>query len=558
MKQINLLSCMVLLACYSWQGHANFEENFERGKTASSMTSYAPVVAPWSEDFENGGDIPVGWTQGAGNAEDWKFEDNLNNDYVGDGVSIKGSTTSGGYWAWVDDSTNNFGTTMLSPMIDVSALANPELSFFIISYSSHLRQQTNVEFSLDVYDGDTWIEDVFTSNSNTGGWVQVFVDLSSLSITGDIQLRFVVDEPPVQSWEDDFALDDVSVHEKATCPQPINLHVDDLAFNAAKLIWETAGSTSQWEVELINTTLGETFDGTSLISVSDTPSHSLTNLTAMTDYAFRVRTDCSGGKSTWSASKQFTTTTNCSVVVPFPFTESFENTSTTRGCWGSELVTGSIAWEYGDKNDDGSIAPRTGSLMAIFLAENYDDYSAKLISPSLDLTSLTDPQLTFYYANGSGSDGDIDELRVYYKTSFGGSWVQIGRDFVTEQTNWTKVVLDLPNPSSDYYIAFEGKSNWGDGLVLDDVTVQGENMGLEDRAFKGFSYYPNPVNDQLSLEATSEIQQVVIYDLLGRKVLKVAPNGMTSTLDLGDLQTGVYLMKVIIYGTEDTFTLIKE
>src|SRR5690606_28612894 len=107
--------------------------------------------------------------------------------------------------------------------------------------------------------------------------------------------------------------------------------------------------------------------------------------------------------------------------------------------------------------------------MAQYKIESVGD-KTKLVTPALDLISLTNPQLVFYYANTEWV-GDVDELRFFYKTSSGGSWTQIGANYTTEHTVWTQVILNLPNASSDYYIAVEGKSNFGRGIDVDDVMV---------------------------------------------------------------------------------------
>src|SRR5690606_36266520 len=72
-------------------------------------------VAPWTEDFENAGVIPDCWAQGATNGKDWGFT-NVGTGHIGDGGTIIGNTQSGGYFAWLDDSSpHNIGTTLLSP-----------------------------------------------------------------------------------------------------------------------------------------------------------------------------------------------------------------------------------------------------------------------------------------------------------------------------------------------------------------------------------------------------------------------------------------------------------
>ncbi|EMQ94212.1 hypothetical protein D778_00927 [Xanthomarina gelatinilytica] len=149
-------------------------------------------------------------------------------------------------------------------------------------------------------------------------------------------------------------------------------------------------------------------------------------------------------------------------------TEGFESGAIPTG-WSLEYVSGTFDWTYVAQNGNASITPRTGAYMAEF-RNGTSGSATKLVTSALDLTTLSNPQLTFYYANVNWF-GDIDELRVYYKSSAGGTWTQIGIDYTAEQTAWTEVKLILPNPSNDYYIAFEGTSNWARGLNLDDVLV---------------------------------------------------------------------------------------
>ncbi|HEY9082254.1 MAG TPA: fibronectin type III domain-containing protein, partial [Vicingaceae bacterium] len=183
-------------------------------------TECAAVVAPWIESFENAGAIPACWAQGTTNSEDWLFDNTGTGNHIGNNGTITGTTTSGNYFAWVDDSSpHSTGTTLESPFIDVTALTNPMLSFFLISDNEGF---TNVDFSVDVWDGAAWNTGVYTSNTNTlnGGWEQINVYLNSLTITGDIKLRFIVDENNGTNFYDDVAIDDVEIKEAPSCPAP--------------------------------------------------------------------------------------------------------------------------------------------------------------------------------------------------------------------------------------------------------------------------------------------------------------------------------------------------
>ena len=161
----------------------------------------------------------------------------------------------------------------------------------------------------------------------------------------------------------------------------------------------------------------------------------------------------------------------------FPFTETFEDGSTTRGCWANEYETGSINWAYRAGTGSGSVVTTAhgGAKNASFFYGSYSAAITKLVSPKFDFTNVTDPTVTFWYANPSWS-GDQNKLRVYYKTAEAGPWTMIdGAEYATDVTAWTEVTLDLPDGDnqSEYYIAFEGENHYGYGVVVDDMTVDG-------------------------------------------------------------------------------------
>ncbi|MEI9945644.1 MAG: choice-of-anchor J domain-containing protein [Chitinophagaceae bacterium] len=216
-----------------------------------------------------------------------------------------------------------------------------------------------------------------------------------------------------------------------------------------------SGLTYQWESSL---------NGTSWTNIGGATSAGLTTSQSVATH-YRRKMTCSGT----DAFSTDLTVTAVPGISSFPWTESFD-VATIPGCWSNQYVSGTTNWTYVTTNQNGSITPRSGARMAEFRVASIGP-STKLVTPQLNLSSLTSPRLRFYYANVNWV-GDIDQLRVYYKTSAAGAWTQIGANYITENILWTGVTLALPNPSSDYYIAFEGTSNWARGLDLDDVTVE--------------------------------------------------------------------------------------
>lgn len=73
-----------------------------------------------------------------------------------------------------------------------------------------------------------------------------------------------------------------------------------------------------------------------------------------------------------------------------------------------------------------------------------------------------------------------------------------------------------------------------------------------------FTYFPNPVKNTLTLNAQNTIEQVSMYNMLGQEVLRATPNTIDSELDMSQLQTGAYFVKVTIANITQTIRVIKQ
>ena len=191
--------------------------------------------------------------------------------------------------------------------------------------------------------------------------------------------------------------------------------------------------------------------------------------------------------------------------------------------------------------------------MAGFFSANYDSDTASIISPAMDLTSVTDPQLTFNYAQPVWA-GDQDQLRVFYRTSVNDDWVQIG-EYLDDTQAWTEVTIDLPNPSADYYIGFQATSGYGYGVTLDDVCVQAA-LSTSENELLDMMVYPNPVDgDFVTIQTPVDgLKEIQIYTVTGRKVMDTAING--NTLDVSSFNNGFYMLKVTVNGQSKISKLV--
>lgn len=141
--------------------------------------------------------------------------------------------------------------------------------------------------------------------------------------------------------------------------------------------------------------------------------------------------------------------------------------------WSIDHDDGTVDWVLADGgNSRNPSSARSGDYNALFHYPSTDGYSSKLVMPMLNFGSLTvNPQLKFWHAMAANG-GDVDQLRVYYKTSAGGAWILL-KTYTAEVSGWTLRTLTLPNPGSTYYIAFDGTALNGYGVCIDDVTLTG-------------------------------------------------------------------------------------
>lgn len=163
-------------------------------------------------------------------------------------------------------------------------------------------------------------------------------------------------------------------------------------------------------------------------------------------------------------------------IAAFPWNEGFENGGAIPDCWSQEQVNSSgLNWIF--RSGSLSINPNaahTGTFNACLYDETPADHKTRLITPAINLTSVTTPQLKFWHTQPFW-DPDQDQLKVFYKTSAGGAWTQLA-SYTSGISAWQQETLNLPGKTGDYYIAFEGNAKYGYGICIDDVQVSDGNI----------------------------------------------------------------------------------
>ena len=313
----------------TWAGPYNF------------TTNCSAYTAPFIENFD-GGTLPSCWLTYSSSGELWKFYATGANDH-----SAPFDHTSGnGLFAWIDDSENPASSdiTLESPLVDVSSLSSPELSFWL--YSDNEGSGISAILNVSIFDGSTWHNNIASYTGNTSGWENKTFDLSSLTITGPVKVMFVVDENN-GGYTDDIAIDDFEIRDPITCPYPTNLNANYISENSAQLSWNENGSATEWNIEygLSGFTQGS---GTMINHTTLNP-YSLTGLNSSTYYGYYVQAVCSSTDSSyWIGPYTFKTLispisnpSNCEIGFPIPDNNCVDlpiNVSTVGNHLGSDIA----------------------------------------------------------------------------------------------------------------------------------------------------------------------------------------------------------------------------
>ncbi|MCD4696123.1 MAG: fibronectin type III domain-containing protein, partial [Bacteroidales bacterium] len=267
------------------------------------------------------------------------------------------------------------------------------------------------------------------------------------------------------AWSDPF--DFSTIDGKATNPDPVN-NATFVSITAKTFNWDDVIDADSYKIDIGTATgLADIVDDASCATSDYTYTGADWNYNK--DYYWTVTTVYTAKADVTGDEWKFTT--ECDVVSTFPWIEGFENGGAMPSCWSQEYENGTHDWVF--QNGGGYSHPanaHSGSYNAAFTHTSSGTVT-KLVTPVLDLSGLTSPVLTFWHAQEVWPN-DQDELRVYYKTSAGGTWTLIpGAVWINNIPNWTEETFTLPSPGSDYYIAFEGTDNYGYGVVVDDVSI---------------------------------------------------------------------------------------
>tara|TARA_R110002049_G_scaffold30496_5_gene104439 strand:- start:9256 stop:12528 length:3273 start_codon:yes stop_codon:yes gene_type:complete len=90
-----------------------------------------------------------------------------------------------------------------------------------------------------------------------------------------------------------------------------------------------------------------------------------------------------------------------------------------------------------------------------------------------------------------------------------------------------------------------------------DITFECDVLGTDENTIEGFAFYPNPADNTINFSSIDTIENVTLYNILGQEVVSRTIDATTAQIDVHNLASGTYIMKVSVNGELGTYKVIK-
>jgi len=450
----------------------------------SFTTTCAVSVAPFTENFDQSS-TPACWGQTAASGGPWNFSTSGLNTNCG---SLADNTGNSGNYAWMDQSGTDASVSLVTPVIDISGLTTP---FFEFYYAMCGTGYTPANMTMiDYWDGSSW-QAGDTLDFATSGW-QLIGDTIPSTWTHNggtfFQVRFRAESGGAGlDFYGDNAIDDVRIYEAPSCAFPLNSATSNVTSTSFDVTWTSNGSASYGVISGISG-----FDPATAGSLTTTTvdSVNLSSLNPATIYDVYIFSVCGAGDLSDTLGP-LTVTTLCPSAFSAPYSTDFENITlghqaSYQNCWTNPSST-TPRWEAEDASgsnenssstgpfyDNTNFGTSGGHYMFMETSSGSTGATSELVSPAIDISTLTVPQLDYFVHMYGATMGT---LRVYAEDTAGGARTLVDSITGQQQTAgsdaWIKRSIVMTIPSGVYRFVFEGErgSSFTGDISIDDMSV---------------------------------------------------------------------------------------
>ncbi len=94
------------------------------------------------------------------------------------------------------------------------------------------------------------------------------------------------------------------------------------------------------------------------------------------------------------------------------------------------------------------------------------------------------------------------------------------------------------------------------GAMFGTITVE-ENLSIEEKFFSNLNYFPNPVNDKLTVTSLFMLDSSKMYNVLGEEIFQQNEKANVLEINMSNLNNGIYFVTVSSGDLIKTFKIVK-
>ncbi|MFT7071113.1 MAG: hypothetical protein ACJAX3_000081 [Patiriisocius sp.] len=175
----------------------------------------------------------------------------------------------------------------------------------------------------------------------------------------------------------------------------------------------------------------------------------------------------------------------------------------------------------------------------------------------LEVRISPDGTATFPIDDGSGEDvGSYTELLLSINADLDGNYPEDWAEFTVLVSGLTSAVAT--RLALRYYVTEGGPSGTNSNFIgVDTLSLTTFPLTVGENAFDGFSHFVN-ANDEFVLRASTQMENVVIYNTLGQQVINTKLANTNEAVNVAALNSGVYIATVSINGASKTVKFVKK
>lgn len=123
----------------------------------------------------------------------------------------------------------------------------------------------------------------------------------------------------------------------------------------------------------------------------------------------------------------------------------------------------------------------------------------------------------------------------------------------------TTITVNDLQPDTTYYVFTRNQcgplmSDWTEAVTFTTPAI----AGLDSTAFSGFKLFPNPVKDILTLNNSTPIDKVSVYNVMGQLVLEKEIRNTDAFINVNKLSAGTYMIDIVSGNVRKNTRFVKQ